>query len=84
MARAESFAVVAPGREHHASWFKLIDNPDANLIAAAPELLDALKDSIGHLEEIGQDLKWHPIGHCPVLDKCRAAVVKATSTPRRP
>lgn len=37
------WAVTQKGRERHADWFKLIDHPDANLIAAAPTLLDALK-----------------------------------------
>jgi len=37
------YAVPAKGREHHADWFLVLDHPDANLIAAAPELLEALK-----------------------------------------
>lgn len=35
------WAVPEPGREHHAEWFRLIDHPDARLIAAAPDLLAA-------------------------------------------
>ncbi len=35
--------VPEPGREHHKSWHQLLIHPDANLIAAAPELLEALK-----------------------------------------
>jgi hypothetical protein len=35
MRPATDFAKVVPGREHHASWFKGIDHPDANYIAAA-------------------------------------------------
>ena len=34
-----------PGREHHKHWHQLLDHPDANLIAAAPELLEALKSA---------------------------------------
>lgn len=36
---------IAPeaGREHHKSWHQLLTHPDARLIAAAPELLEALK-----------------------------------------
>ena len=33
----------APGREHHKNWFQLLTHPDARLIAAAPELLEACK-----------------------------------------
>jgi hypothetical protein len=43
---AEEFKRVAPDREHHASWFQLLDHPDANLIAAAPELLAACKAAL--------------------------------------
>ncbi len=42
--RVFELAVEAGGREHHASWFALIDHPNAHLIAAAPDLLDAIKD----------------------------------------
>lgn len=42
MERAEVFGAVAPGRAHHASWFKNLSHPDALLIAAAPDLLAAL------------------------------------------
>jgi hypothetical protein len=36
--RIDSFAVPHPERKHHASWFKIVNHPDACLIAAAPEL----------------------------------------------
>ena len=50
---------------------------DARLIAAAPDLLAALKTAEGHLsEELGYK-ELHPIGHCPVLDVVRAAIAKA-------
>lgn len=41
--RADELAVEKVGREHHADWFALIDHPNAHLIAAAPDLLDALR-----------------------------------------
>lgn len=54
---------------------------DARLIAAAPDLLDALQSAAGHLQETLDDPRWremHPVGICPVLDKVRAAIAKAT------
>lgn len=49
-------------------------------IAADPvrkELIEALEAAQGHLEEMRLDVKWHPIGHCPVLDKVRTALSRA-------
>jgi hypothetical protein len=50
---------------------------NARLIAAAPDMLEALRAAEGHLEEMRQDRKWHPIEHCPVLDQVRRAIAKA-------
>jgi hypothetical protein len=49
--KAEEFKRVAPEREHHARWFQLLDHPDANLIAAAPDLLEGLKQAARELEQ---------------------------------
>jgi len=40
MVRAEALGLPIPGREHH-EWAKRIVHPDAQLIAAAPDLLAA-------------------------------------------
>lgn len=42
MRRSTDWAVPVAGREHHASWLKTIEHPDARLIASAPTLLEAL------------------------------------------
>lgn len=51
--KAEAFAVPIVGREHHASWCQTLDHPDANLIAAAPDLYAALEALLngGPMEE---------------------------------
>ena len=50
---------------------------NARLIAAAPDLYEALKAAEGHLAETLSDARWHPIGKCPVLELVRAALSKA-------
>jgi hypothetical protein len=42
LTRADDFGAIMDGREHHAGWFKLINHPDARLIAAAPDMAAAL------------------------------------------
>lgn len=77
MDRCTTWAVKAPGREHHASWFKLLSHPDARLIEAAPELLGALEALVaqverGEFDHIGAD---HPSS---AVLLARAAIAKAT------
>jgi hypothetical protein len=51
---------------------------DACLIAAAPELLAALKETVSHLMEDDKLFPaLHPVGKCPVLINARAAIAKA-------
>lgn len=52
MHHARDFAVIAPGREHHADWFKLLSHPDADLIAASPDLLTFAGPALDVLEEL--------------------------------
>lgn len=67
--RAGKFGAVVAGREHHARWFKSVNNPDAHLIAAAPDLYQALSEALGFL----QDMKVE--GDLP--DTMSAALAKA-------
>lgn len=62
--RADELAVEKAGREHHADWFALIDHPNAHLIAAAPDLLDALKVLRNTLGDIRK-------GFSPAVDPAR-------------
>jgi len=40
--RTDEIAVPVAGREHHSRWFRAIDDPNAELIALAPDLARAL------------------------------------------
>ena len=42
LSEAEHFATVVPGREHHSEWFQTLNNPNARLISAAPDMAEAL------------------------------------------
>lgn len=64
--RADTYSVVVAGREHHAAWFQGLNHPDAHLIAAAPDMLAALKYASDRLLALG---------YC--LESVEAAIVKA-------
>ena len=54
------------------------DEANAKLIAAAPELLEALTDCKGVLDSFEQQLNGKSIAVTEVLTKARAAIAKAT------
>ena len=78
--RCLDWAIPAKGREHHASWFKVIDHPDANLIAAAPDLLEALIEE-RRIRLLGQqpDVHWESLRDArrDCYAKTDAAIAKA-------
>lgn len=56
------------------------DQPNARLIAAAPELLDSLNDFLNNpLFQVG--VGGNPIAVDRMIDKARAAIAKATGKP---
>lgn len=69
MHRATKWAHPVKGREHHSSWFMGINHPDANLIAAAPGLLDAL--------ELILATTSRELFEVDALQKAKAAIAKA-------
>lgn len=72
MHRAEVWGAKVAGREHHADWFKTINHPDARLIAAAPDLLEAAKAVCWF------DWSDNDKDPCAAIDRLRAAIAKAT------
>jgi hypothetical protein len=59
-----------PGRAHHASWHLLVTHPDARLIEAAPELLEALR--------MAQTIIGRDPEHKDAAESIAAAIAKAT------
>jgi hypothetical protein len=77
---AEDFRVPIPGHEHHAHWLQGINHPDMNLIAAAPELLEALKEIRIDIETLG-NLYDIPSSEFSALSMLDAAIAKAEGQP---
>lgn len=70
MEPASAYAVPVKGREHHASWFKAINHPDARLIEAAPTMVRALIRAAHVMAEV-------PGRHSPEFVAARVGVVEA-------
>lgn len=60
MERAETMVKIVHGREHHAGWFQTLLHPDANLIAAAPDLLVALQEAKQLICSLKLSMLAHP------------------------
>lgn len=78
MTKVSEICEPAEGREHHADWHQVLDHPDANLIAAAPELYAAAKKALDVLETFGG--KRHALGKNAIAD-LRQAIAKAEGGP---
>ena len=61
----------------HANYPTETGEANARLIAAAPELLEALESAADELESI---IDWHAIGNPTVLGAALAAIAKARGT----
>lgn len=68
-----------PGREHHADWCQAVVHPDASLMAASPDLADALQDMLAgwrYIREHHGDL--YGVGWDRAEEKAVAALARAT------
>lgn len=79
LTRCLKWACKVLGREHHSHWFQSLDHPDARLIAAAPELLEALESTLQQcLLWQGEPHEHSCEIHSEIVAKARAAIAKAT------
>lgn len=79
MDNAERWALPIVGREHHATWLQTLSHGDARLIAAAPDLLEALRVL---LQEKCDYMRLNSLGDPEIesaTKRARAAITKATA-----
>ena len=71
-----------PGRTHHAGWCADVTHPDMRLMAAAPDLLEALQEMVAGDAEAIEDAKRlgvpFPDEMLAAYHKARAAIARAT------
>lgn len=76
LAGVAKFAQPSAGREHHSSWFQVLRHPDLDLIAAAPELAEALKALID-AADTSDDCQYGTLATSFVRNICIAALARA-------
>ena len=75
----QSWVEPFPGREHHANWCAAVNHPDARLMAAAPDLLEALETLYAEADNFsvsGVYFNEECMGHVG-LKMARDAIAKA-------
>ncbi len=77
LVEANHFAEMVKGREHHANWFQTISQANANMIAAAPDLFDALHALLAEKMSKPQDAP----NYTPAERKAIDALLKAEGLP---
>ena len=73
-----------PGREHHKRWYQTVTHPDARLMAAAPDLLEAVslaEHTFRHYANLhaakGPEGADKAMRHTELADRMAAAIAKA-------
>lgn len=66
MVKAEELTIPVAGREHHMRWYRTLAHPDAHMLAAAPELYEALNGLVDD----------------PTCERCREAARSALAKAR--
>jgi hypothetical protein len=61
------------GREHHAKWCASLNHPDAQLIAAAPTMLEALRLAVVALAHASESNETYSAAYASVDAAIRAA-----------